>query len=107
MFMKTVPVIHSYSKKFNWFLYLKGKHVIRVCYYHGLVFGGIDQHTIASVPFVCDIELMQSDSYNKVGGHLLFTWSAGGALQKFWSFHHISAPPSTYIMTSPLGAMKY
>ena len=57
--------------------------MIRVCYYHGLVFGGIDQHTIASVPFVCDIELMQSDSYDKVGGHLLFTWSAGGALQKF------------------------
>ena len=57
--------------------------MIRVCYYHGLVFGGIDQHTIASVPIVCDIELMQSDSYSKVGGHLLFTSSARGALQKF------------------------
>ena len=57
--------------------------MIRVCYYHGLVFGGIDQHTIASVPIVCDIELMQSDSCNKVGGHLLFTSSARGALQKF------------------------
>ena len=34
------------------------KTMIRVSYYHGLVFGGIDQHTVASVPFVCNIELM-------------------------------------------------
>ena len=33
--------------------------MIRVSYNHGLVFGGIDQHTVASVPFVCNVELMQ------------------------------------------------
>ena len=43
--MKTASVIQSYSKKFKWFLYQKGKHMTRVSYYHGLVFGGIDQHT--------------------------------------------------------------
>ena len=32
--------------------------MIRVSYYHGLVFCGIDLHTVASVPFVCNIELM-------------------------------------------------
>ena len=32
--------------------------MICVYCYHGLVFGGIDQHAVASVPFVRNIELM-------------------------------------------------
>ena len=32
--------------------------MIRVSYYYSLVFGGIDQDTVASLPFVCNIKLM-------------------------------------------------
>ena len=64
--IKTESVIHSYSKQFH-LIFAPERKTHDLCflsYYRGLVFGGIDQHTVASVPFVCNIGLMHEPPVN-------------------------------------------